>query len=197
MLRFWNKSSKKVKYDFISAEGDCQTASEQDAGNDYYEQTFYKSAWAFRDSETGIVHAVIKQNTDYNKKNEYTIFVKDDGNGGLFLEYDPAPQAAEVEDSPEEEQPDLENYDEEGELEQKDDLFKKWNSKWEAMKKKCDDIIAAGTPWTDPEFGGQSALWKDDEYRTRPLLDHDEWKKLQWKRAGDILPNYKLFSQSI
>ena len=103
MLRFWNKSSKKVKYDFISAEGDCQTASEQDAGNDYYEQTFYKSAWAFRDSETGIVHAVIKQNTDYNKKGEYTIFVKDDGNGGLFLEYDPVPEAFEVEDSPEEE----------------------------------------------------------------------------------------------
>ena len=61
MFRFWNKSSRTVKYDFINANGDCQTFSEQNAGKDYYEQTSYKSAWAFRDSATGVVHAVFQQ----------------------------------------------------------------------------------------------------------------------------------------
>jgi len=70
MFRFWNKSSRTVQYDLIDANGDCQTASEQDAGIDYYEQTFYKTAWAFRDSATGVVHAVFKQLSNYNNKEE-------------------------------------------------------------------------------------------------------------------------------
>jgi hypothetical protein len=96
MLRFWNKSSRTVKYDLINANGDCQTASQQEPGKDYYEQTSFKTAWAFRDATTGVVHAVLQQNTNYNNKEEYTVFVKDDGNGGLYLEYDPAPEGPAV-----------------------------------------------------------------------------------------------------
>jgi hypothetical protein len=35
------------------------------------------------------------------------------------------------------------------------------------MKKKCDDIIAAGKPWTDLEFDGKRALIKDDEWDSK------------------------------
>ena len=62
----------------------------------------------------------------------------------------------------------------------------------------CDNIIASGQPWTDPDFNGQAALWKNDEYHKRGMeRDHDAWSKKLWKRAGEIRPNFKLFGSTI
>jgi hypothetical protein len=97
-----NNSSRVVKYDYVNANGDCETASQQDPGCDYDEQTYFGTAWVFRDAATGVVHAVFQQFTDYNGKAHNKITVNEDSNGNLFLNYDTVPEAPEIEEFPEE-----------------------------------------------------------------------------------------------
>jgi len=111
MLRFINNSSKRIKFEKIDERGNCKPASELAAGQEYYEQTNLRYSFAIRDAATGVVHAVFQQNKDYKNKKEYPVRVNEDANGNLTLDYEPAPEVGEYEDSPEEDLPDLDDYD--------------------------------------------------------------------------------------
>ena len=61
------------------------------------------------------------------------------------------------------------------------------------MEKQVDDIIRAGKPWTDPDFGPNFKSLND------PLIDEakPEFKNFEWKRASEIYPSPILFCENI
>lgn len=76
---------------------------------------------------------------------------------------------------------DEESYGEEDGLES-DHLYKDWKEKWDALKAKCDEIVAKGEPWIDPDFTDTEGLETKDGRRG--------W---EWKRASVYYPKYELF----
>ena len=56
------------------------------------------------------------------------------------------------------------------------------------LEKLADEIIAAGQPWTDPDFGPEPKSLVD------PAHDKaDKIKDLNWKRASEVYPNQSIF----
>ena len=135
VLTFLNNSQVTVKIDWIGYDGALTTYGQPAPGENYDQPTNFTHPWAVSDSKTGIVHAVFQQLSAYNGQSQNTVKICDDGNGNLIMEYDPVPEAPEVQDSPEEEQqPDVDDYDQEDEGEEDDEVFQEWNSKWKAMQ---------------------------------------------------------------
>jgi hypothetical protein len=134
-LTFVNNSQKTVKIDWVAYDGALTTYGEPAPGVSFEQPTYLTHPWAVSDSETGILSAVFQQLTDYNGQSQNTVKICDDGNGNLIIEYDPVPEAHEVEKAPEEEEKlEVNDYDQEVEEDEENDVFQEWNEKWKVMQ---------------------------------------------------------------